>query len=154
MVEIAFYQLRRTPLETALPKLLEKVLESDRRALVLAASEERAEALNAALWTYDRGSFLPHGTARDGRPERQPILLATDDATANGATPNGAHVAVMVDGVAPADPGRFERCLDIFDGSDAAALKAARARWRAHRDRGDTVTYWEQTQSGSWERRA
>ncbi len=149
VVEIAFYQLRRTPLEKALPKLLEKVLESDRRALVLAASEERAEALNAALWTYDQGSFLPHGTARDGRPERQPILLATDD-----AAPNGAGIAVMVDGVAPADPGRFERCLDIFDGSDTAALKAARARWRGHRERGDTVTYWEQTQSGSWERRA
>ena len=66
MVEIAFYQLRRTPLEKALPKLLEKVLESGRRAVVLAASEERAEALNAALWTYEQGSFLPHGTARDG----------------------------------------------------------------------------------------
>ena len=149
VVEIAFYQLRRTPLEKALPKLLEKVLERGSRALVLAASEERAEALNAALWTYDQGSFLPHGTARDGRPERQPILLATDD-----AAPNGAGIAVMVDGVAPADPGRFERCLDIFDGSDPAALKAARARWRAHRERGDTVTYWEQTQGGSWEQRA
>ena len=34
MVEIAFYQLRRTPLEKALPQLLEKVLESGRRAVV------------------------------------------------------------------------------------------------------------------------
>ena len=149
MVEIAFYQLRRTPLETALPKLLEKVLESGRRAVVVAASEERAEALNAALWTYDQGSFLPHGTARDGRPERQPVFL-----TADGANPNGAAVAVMVDGIAPADPGRYERCLDMFDGSDPAALEAARARWRAHRERGDTVTYWEQTQGGAWEQRA
>ena len=149
MVEIAFYQLRRTPLEKALPKLLEKVLESGQRAVVLAGSEERAEALNAALWTYDQGSFLPHGTARDGRPERQPILLTTED-----ANPNGARIAVMVDGIAPADPGRFERCLDMFDGSDPAALEAARARWRAHRERGDTVTYWEQTEGGKWEQRA
>ena len=149
MVEFAFYQLRRSPLEKALPKLLEKVLESGRRALVLAASEERAETLNAALWTYDQGSFLPHGTAREGRPERQPIFLATDDANANGA-----QVAVMVDGVAPADPARFERCLDMFDGTDPAALEAARARWRAHKERGDTVTYWEQTERGGWEQRA
>ena len=113
MVEFAFYQLRRTPLEKALPRLLEKVLESGRRAVVLAASDERAEALNAALWTYDQGSFLPHGTVRDGRPERQPIFLATDD-----AAPNGAHIVVMVDGVAPTDPERFERCLDMFDGTD------------------------------------
>ena len=149
MVEIAFYQLRRTPLEKALPKLLEKVLESGRRAVVLTDSEERAESLNAALWTYDQGSFLPHGMARDGRPERQPVFLATDD-----TNPNGAEVAVMVDGVAPADPGGFERCLDMFDGTDPAALDAARARWRAHKERGDTVTYWEQNQGGAWERRA
>ncbi len=149
MIEIAFYQLRRTPLEKALPKLLEKVLESGRRAVVLAASAERAEALNAALWTYEQGSFLPHGTARDGRPERQPVFLASED-----ANPNGAQIAVMVDGVAPADPGSFERCLDMFDGADSAALQAARARWRAHRERGDTVTYWEQTGSGAWERKA
>ena len=32
----------------------------------------------------------------------------------------------MVDGVAPADPSRFERCLDMFDGTDPAALEAAR----------------------------
>jgi len=149
MVEFAFYQLRRSPLEKALPKLLEKVLESGRRAVVLAASEERAEALNAALWTYEQGSFLPHGTARDGRPERQPIFLASED-----GNPNDAQVAVMVDGVAPADPGRFERCLDMFDGTDPAALEAARARWRAHRERGDTIAYWEQTEDGKWEQRA
>ena len=149
MAEIAFYQLRRTPLEKALPKLLEKVIESGRRAVVLAGSEERVEALNAALWTYDQGSFLPHGTARDGSPERQPIFLTTED-----ANPNDARVAVMVDGIAPADPGRFERCLDMFDGSNPAALDAARARWRAHKERGDTVTYWEQTQGGTWEQRA
>ena len=149
MVEIAFYQLRRTPLEKALPKLLEKVLESGRRAGVLTGSEERAEALNAALWTYDQGSFLPHGTARDGRPERQPIFLGTDD-----SNPNDARIAVMVDGLAPADPGRFERCLDMFDGTDPAALEAARGRWRAHRERGDSVTYWEQNQDGAWEQRA
>ena len=149
MVEIAFYQLRRTPLEKALPKLLEKVLESGRRAVVLTGSEERAEALNAALWTYDQGSFLPHGTARDGRPERQPIFLGTDD-----SNPNDARIAVMVDGLAPADPGRFERCLDMFDGTDPAALEAARGRWRAHRERGDSVTYWEQNQDGAWEQRA
>lgn len=149
MVEFAFYQLRRTPLEKALPKLLEKVLESGRRAVVLAASEERAEALNAALWTYEQGSFLPHGTAQDGRPERQPIFLVSDD-----SNPNDAQVAVMVDGVAPADPGRFERCLDMFDGTDPAALEAARARWRAHKERGDAITYWEQTEGGKWEQRA
>ena len=149
MAEIAFYQLRRTPLEKALPKLLEKALESGRRAMVLGASDERIETLNAALWTYEQGSFLPHGTARDGHAERQPVFLTSDD-----TNPNGASIVIMVDGVAPGDLGSFERCLDMFDGTDPAALDAARARWREHRDRGNAVTYWEQTQGGKWEQQA
>lgn len=148
MAAFAFYRLRRTPLEKALPKLLEKVLESGRRAVVIGASEERIAALNAALWTYEQGSFLPHGTARDGHGERQPVFLTTGD-----DNPNGARIAVMVDGIAPGDPDRFERCLDIFDGADTAALEAARERWRERRAGGHDVTFWEQTVDGKWERR-
>lgn len=149
MTEIAFYQLRHTPLEKALPKLLEKVLDGSHRALVLGGSEERIEALNAALWTYHQDSFLPHGTPRDGRPERQPVLLTTEH-----GNPNGASIVIMVDGIAPDDIAPFERCLDMFDGTDPRALQAARARWKAHQAEGRTVTYWEQAEGGKWERRA
>ena len=41
MTEVSFYHLERTALEQALPRLLEKVLERDWRALVVAASMER-----------------------------------------------------------------------------------------------------------------
>jgi DNA polymerase-3 subunit chi len=149
MTEIAFYQLRNTPLERALPKLLEKAVDGGHRTVVLGGSEERIEALNAALWTYDQGSFLPHGTARDGRPERQPIFLTTED-----ENPNNATIMIMVDGVAPNELTSFERCLDMFDGTDPAALQAARGRWKAHQAEGRSITYWEQGEGGKWERRA
>ena len=51
-------------------------------------------------------------------------------------------------------PAVSNAALDMFDGTDPEALEAARARWRAHKERSDTVTYWEQTQGGAWERRA
>ncbi len=68
-----------------LPKLLEKTLASEKRAVVLAASVDRVEALAAQLWTYDPDSWLPHGTARDGSPEEQPIWLTERDENPNGA---------------------------------------------------------------------
>ena len=56
MTDIAFYHLTRSPLEAALPKLLEKTLDAGKRAVVVAGSEERVENLNNALWTYSQGS--------------------------------------------------------------------------------------------------
>ncbi len=148
MTDIGFYHLTRSPLERALPRLLEKVRASGARAVVMAGSDERVEALDAALWTYDPGSFLPHGTAKDGAPEEQPIWLTIED-----ANPNGATVLVLTDGAASANIGAFARCLDMFDGRDAAAVGGARDRWRACREAGHRLTYWQQTEQGGWRKR-
>jgi DNA polymerase-3 subunit chi len=149
VVEVGFYHLTVTPLEKALPRLLERVLEGGHRALVLAGSPERVADLDATLWTYDPGSFLPHGTARDGRPERQPIYL-----TAAAENPNGADVLVVVDGATPAAIEGFDRCLDLFDGADPAALAAARERWKAHKAAGRAAVYYQQGEGGRWEKKA
>jgi DNA polymerase-3 subunit chi len=148
VTEIGFYHLTRTPLERALPRLLEKVAGSGRRAVVLTGSEERAEALNALLWTYDPGSFLPHGTARDGNPGEQPIWLTPQD-----ENPNGATVLVLVDGMVSARLDAYERCLDLFDGNDPDAVAAARERWREAKQAGHALTYWQQTDQGGWQAR-
>ena len=85
MTDIAFYHLQKWPLDKALPKLLEKTLEAGKRAVVMAGSQERLRALNTLLWTYGRDSWLPHGTAREGNAEDQPVWLTTDDENPNGA---------------------------------------------------------------------
>lgn len=149
MTEVSFYQLQRAPLEQALPQLLEKVVERGLRAVVIAASDERAEALNGLLWTYKQRSFLAHGTTRDGHAEDQPIYLTIAD-----ENPNGATVLVLIDGVNCERVESYDRCLDLFDGNDQAAVEAARARWKAHTAAGRTVTYWSQTASGGWEQSA
>lgn len=149
MTEIRFYHLDKMPLERALPKLLEKVLESGARAVVLAGSEERVEALNAALWTYEQGAFLPHGSPRDGRAEDQPVWL-----TAADENPNGASVLILTDGARSARIDDFEKCLEIFDGNDSEAVAAARERWRAYKGGSYPLTYWQQTREGRWEKKA
>jgi DNA polymerase-3 subunit chi len=136
-----------TPLERALPKLLERAVAQGYRAVIVAGSQERVDQLNAALWTYDDESFLAHGAAKDGFPDRQPIWLTTED-----ENPNRANLLVLVDGAAVANPGGFDRCLDVFDGSDEA-VAAARRRWAAAKAEGHELTYWQQTEKG-WERKA
>ena len=75
MTEISFYHLLHTPLERALPRLMEKVLESGARAVIRTGSAQRAEALSDVLWTFEQNSFLPHGTATDGSPDKQPVWI-------------------------------------------------------------------------------
>ncbi len=148
MTDISFYHLVHTPLERALPKLMEKVLESGARAVVRTGSSERAEAVSGALWTYDPASFLPHGTARDGSPEEQPIWITPDD-----ENPNGANILVLTDGMQASGFDGYDRCLEMFDGRDDEAVAAARTRWSKYKADGHTLTYWQQTESGGWEKR-
>ena len=149
MAEIGFYHLSRTPLERALPQLMQKVLDSGARAVIRTESGERAEVLSNLLWTAEQGSFLPHGTARDGDAPEQPLWITPDD-----ENPNGAAILVLVDGVEAADLDGFERCLDLFDGRSAASVSAARQRWARCRDAGHALTYWQQTPRGGWEKKA
>src|ERR1700676_5571536 len=113
MAEIGFYHLLSTPLERALPRLLERARAQGHTIVVRAASSERIEHLNALLWTYDDASFLPHGSARDGNPASQPIWL-----TDRPENPNEAAMLVLVDGAEADDLSGFERCADLFDGND------------------------------------
>ncbi len=147
MSEIGFYQLKQWPLERALPRLLERAAGAGMRAVVRCGSKMRLEALNTLLWNYDAASFLVHGGPGDGDAADQPIYL-----TIEADNPNAASVLILIDGLDADDVADFERCLDIFDGNDADALAAARARWTARKDAGYDLTYWAQTDQGRWEK--
>lgn len=144
MTEVSFYHLQRFGLERALPKLLEKALERGLRVLVRTGSQERVEALNVSLWTYDPDLFLPHGSKADGNAAAQPIYLTADPAE----NPNAATALVLIDGVVADDVGAFSRVLDVFDGNDAEAVEAARGRWKTLQAGGHALTYWQQTEFG------
>ncbi|TCS60382.1 DNA polymerase III subunit chi [Varunaivibrio sulfuroxidans] len=145
MTDIAFYHLQHTPLETVLPKLLEKTLQAGERALVLAASGERVEHLCAALWTYDPASWLPHGTDKDGHGARQPVWLSCADENVNSAS-----FLFLTDGATSQRSGEFERCFYIFDGHDPEQLARARTQWKRYLEDGHVLTYWQQDVGGGW----
>ena len=151
MTEIGFYQLLSTPVEAALPKLLEKAVGQGLRAAVATGSAERAKALDGVLWTYTPDSFLPHGCAGtdDATAAEQPIWLGIDI-----ANPNAAKLLVALDGQQPDDYAAWQRVCDMFDGTDETALGLARARWKTLKAQGHALSYWRQTPSGGWEKAA
>jgi DNA polymerase III subunit chi len=148
MAEIGFYHLTRTGLDQALPQLLGRTLAAGQRALVLCGNAERVAGLDDALWRCAEPDWLPHGTQADGDADIQPIWLATEDASSNGA-----RYLFLIDGTHSARLGEFDRVFDLFDGNDEAAVQAARERWTAAKDAGHTLTYWQQGARG-WEKKA
>jgi DNA polymerase-3 subunit chi len=147
VTEVSFYHLEKSSLESALLRLLEKALAAGFRSVVRCGSAERVEALNAHLWGFDQGSFLPHGSAKDGNGPDQPVWL-----TAGDDNPAGATVLILADGAESADIGGFERCLEVFDGRDEAAMARARAHWQAYKAAGHGLTYLRQNGAGAWEK--
>jgi DNA polymerase-3 subunit chi len=150
MTEVLFYHLVGKAPEAVLPVLLEKSLQRGWRVVVQAGTAERVKAIDGRLWTYTDEAFLPHGTARDGYPGEQPIYL-----TDAGDNPNGATVRFLVDGAdVPDDAAAYERLVVLFSGDDDTALETARAQWKALKEAGHALTYWQQDGRGAWVRKA
>ncbi len=143
MTEIGFYHLTRTGPDQALPPLLGRTLAAGERAVVLCGSPARVEALDRLLWECKEPDWLPHGSARTGHAELQPIWLTPAE-----ERPNGARYLFLLDGTASADLGAWTRIFNLFDGQDEAAVAAARQRWAASRAAGHTPTYWQQGERG------
>jgi DNA polymerase-3 subunit chi len=148
MAEILFYHLETRPLEAVIPLLLEKTLERGWRAVVEVGSRERAEALDAHLWTWRDDSFLAHGLAGDATDALQPILITTES-----DNPNGATVRFFADRAVPRSGEGYQRLVYLFSAHDPDAVAEARLAFRSLRDQGNEVTYWQQDASGRWVRK-
>lgn len=146
MAEVRFYHLTDTPLERALPTMLERTVERGGRAVVRGGHAERLQFLNGQLWTYVDQSFLPHGIDGDSDAEHQPIWLTT-----GSDIPNKAKTLFLIDG-APVDTGELA-AMDVsailFDGHDPANVEQARGQWRDVTDAGLKAVYWAQ-ESERW----
>ena len=150
MAEVLFYHLTATPLDRTLPDLLEKSLARGWRVLLRCGTQDGLAALDRALWSYRDDSFLPHGPATAADPERQPVLL-----TLGAENANAAEVLMLVVGATAtvAEMSGFLRVCLLFDGGDAAAVEAARARWREVTAAGLAAVYWAQ-EDARWVRKA
>ncbi|MFP3542153.1 DNA polymerase III subunit chi [Rhizobium sp. SIMBA_035] len=149
MTEVLFYHLTESKLEDALPPLVDKSVERGWRVAIQLKEPARRDALDAHLWTYREESFLPHGTDETEQAANQPVLL-----TVSGDNANQATVRFIVDGAEPPVADTYERIVFMFDGYDHEQLEGARAQWKKLKGEGHTLTYWQQTPEGRWEKKA
>lgn len=148
MTDIRFYHLLHKRLEQAMPELVAKALERGHRVLVRVGNSARVETLDAALWTSIPESFIPHSAVRDAYTPEQPVFV-----TAEGDNPNAADVLMLADGALSSSFDGFVLCCEIFDGNDEEAVLAARARWKVYKDAGHDLTYYQQNESGRWDKK-
>lgn len=146
-MQVDFYHLTRLPLERALPRIAERVVESGGRLLVVAADEGARAKLDQLLWTYSPESFLPHGQAGGDGDALQPVLIAAGPEAANGAR----NIA-LADGVWREEALGFDRAFHFFD---EGRIAEARTAWKGLADReGVERRYWKQNDAGKWEQAA
>lgn len=144
MADINFYHLTRSSIKQALPKLLEKILASGSRGLIVGPTKAQVDEMNNYLWSSTR-AFLPHGTQEDAYPAHQPLYL-----THQNDNLNGAKVLVLVAGAGYEAVDHFEKCLVLFDGNDEATLPQVRKQWKHYQTLGYLLNYWQQDEQGKW----
>ncbi|NLS03064.1 DNA polymerase III subunit chi [Rhizobium sp. P32RR-XVIII] len=149
MTEVLFYHLTESKLEDALPPLVDKSVERGWRVAIQVQEAARRDALDAHLWTFREDSFLPHGTDEAELAEDQPVLL-----TASAGNANAATVRFIVDGAEPPPVDAYDRIVFMFDGYDQEQLEGARSQWKKLKGEGHSLTYWQQTPEGRWEKKA
>ena len=148
MTEIRFYHLLSQTLEQALPALLSKAYENGHKILVK-LPEDKISFFDDTLWSYKPDSFLPHGSHGDKYPEYTPILLVSNDDNLNNA-----DLLILTHNLDSEKIGDYELCCEIFDGRNDTDVQKARHKWKLYKEEGHSVTYWQQTPQGGWEKRA
>ncbi len=148
MTDIRFYHLNTRTLDQALPEIVQKALSVGHKIVVRAPDDKEVERLNNLLWTFRPDSFIPHGSAKDGSPDHQPVWLS-----AGNDNPNNANVLILTGGLQDDALEGYTLACDIFDGRNEDNVLSARQRWKAYKNSGHALTYWQQTEKG-WEQKA
>ena len=151
MCRIDFYHLQKQSLEQVLPKLVEKAYATGTKIKIKIGNEARIEFINTLLWTYNDEAFIPHGSKKDGFAKEQPIWLSSED-----DNPNQAQMLFLIDSASMAleKLKTFNRIFNIFDGNDEVALQQARVFWKEVSDAGLEKNYFQQDNTGHWNKKA
>ncbi len=144
-----FYHLTAVPLEVSLPKLLTKAVEHGYRALVKVPDQALMDSMDTVLWDYDPSSFLPHDKEDCDHPKDQKILLSV-----SGANNNQANIVTLINNTQVDDVSDFERVFYMFDGRSETIVAKAREHWKAYKDQGFDLSYWQQSEMGGWQKKA
>jgi DNA polymerase III subunit chi len=146
MKRVGFYLSGPQPVERVLPLIARAAKKGGQRMLVVAGDDGLLDRLDKALWEQFPEDYLAHGRADAPHAERQPVLLSSECADANGAA-----LVAIADGLWREEAEAFERALLFFDESGRAA---ARETWRLFDEREDVTREFHELEAGKWVQKA
>jgi DNA polymerase-3 subunit chi len=131
MTRLVLHDLKSDKRAGELARLIESLAAEGHRMVVWVADEGRRKIFDDWLWTFDKGSFVPHSMWEVAMGEvEEPVILSGDE-----GNPNRATVLVVGDDLPPADWARgFDEVHDLIPPGDVGADR--RAWWRQW-DEGD-----------------
>jgi DNA polymerase-3 subunit chi len=100
------------------------------RVYLYAQSKDQAMALDALLWTFQAGSFVPHSVHPSDYNEYPPVLIGHD-----GVPDQGHEILINLADTVPSFFSRFERVAELVN-QDKTVKDTGRERFRFYRDRG------------------
>src|SRR5512146_814540 len=112
-------------------ELAKKAFAGEQPTLVLARSQDQAEALDELLWAFDENAFIPHQIAGDDDDAITAVLIVPP-----GVDPPDRALVINLRDVCA--PGLFERVLEVVP-ADEAERAGSRERWKTYKAAGFEV---------------
>jgi DNA polymerase-3 subunit chi len=141
-VQVDFYQLGETPPEQVIASLVDKLLASEARLIVISTDEKFLARLDRILWDQGAASFLPHGLSGGADDARQPVLLSTSP-----DAPNLARNMLIADGIWRDSALSYDRAFFLFASS---MVEEARAAWKSLAGREGVERRYSTQEEGKW----
>ena len=133
MTRVDFYLLEGEPAggrNRAVCQITHKAFRLGHRIYILTATTQHASELDRLMWTFNPGSFIPHGLSQENATDPLPVLIGTEQ------PPEEFHdVLISLTPKVPECIDRFQRVAEIVDNDDMEKQRA-RERFRFYRDRG------------------
>ncbi|MCP1674996.1 DNA polymerase-3 subunit chi [Natronocella acetinitrilica] len=116
-------------------RLVEKAWHQGYRVFVRAEDQAQATRLDALLWTFRDGAFVPHAVV-DSADEQDPVVIGAAE-----QTPGNAYDLMI--NLAPSEPEPAVGCNRLAEIADQSErlLAPARSRFRQYRDLGMDLHY-------------
>ena len=132
MTRVEFVKLDRPERARLLCELAEEFHLQGARVLVVVQDDNQGVTLDQFMWTWKKGSFVPH-VYDNGAVEclDEPVVITTREENANGARVLVAGRPCSLDFAR-----QFEVVLDFAEVYDETLREASRNRFRAFREAG------------------
>ncbi len=132
MTRVEFIRLNRPERARILCDLAEEFYLAGQRVLVRVQDDNQGVTLDQFLWTWKKGSFVPH-VYQSGAVEchDEPVVIVAEEENPNGATVLLMGVPCNLEFIR-----HFRQVVDFAEAFDDTRLAESRERFKSYREHG------------------